>query len=328
MRVCRRWRGLTNRPTDRTDVSLRPDSKYRPGSSCATRRSTLCPIRLPQTWLSLLHVPYLTLSLSLHSATLSRFQIAHQDKDTLCDWPKGENKASKQKTQLAEPPVCATRFILPRSPPPPRAHFNVALPKLLLESRTPILPDSRFASRGSDFAVHMIVDRKNRVYACVAVDDVPPKVAFSFLEEVRACRIGLGGGGSGRWRARGGGDDRKRGAVSPNTVFHDTAARPMRWFNSTPVGTNSKARSRLVHTITNWCSKSDGMHHAFRSPDTCFSRCFTPPPLVGIQPPPAALAAPAAPRPPPAWLLRQSTDSDRVSFQGIRPGIFHEGKCT
>lgn len=77
-------------------------------------------------------------------------------------------------------------------PPPPD--------KLLLDPSKPILPDSRFASRGSDVVVHLVVDRKNRVYACVTVDDVPPKVAFSFLEEVRGCGVSDGGcGKNGGW---------------------------------------------------------------------------------------------------------------------------------
>lgn len=107
--------------TDRTDVSLRRNSKYRPGGGCATRRSTLCPIRFPQSWPSL-HVSYFMLSLSLHTATLFCFQIVHQDKDTtLCDWPKGKNKTNTKNVICRTLRVCHAFHLatLPPSPPSP-----------------------------------------------------------------------------------------------------------------------------------------------------------------------------------------------------------------
>lgn len=56
--------------------------------------------------------------------------------------------------------------------------------QLLLEPSTPVLPGSHYTASGSELAVHMAVDHKNRVYACLAADDVPPSLAFSLLEEV------------------------------------------------------------------------------------------------------------------------------------------------
>lgn len=57
--------------------------------------------------------------------------------------------------------------------------------QLLLEPSTPVLPGSRYTASGSALAVHMAVDHKNRVYACLVADDVPLSLAFSLLEEVR-----------------------------------------------------------------------------------------------------------------------------------------------
>lgn len=48
-----------------------------------------------------------------------------------------------------------------------------------------MLPGSRYTASGSALAVHMVVDHKNRIYACLVADDVPLSLAFSLLEEVR-----------------------------------------------------------------------------------------------------------------------------------------------
>lgn len=48
-----------------------------------------------------------------------------------------------------------------------------------------MLPGGRYTASGSALAVHMAVDHKNRVYACLVADDVPLSLAFSLLEEVR-----------------------------------------------------------------------------------------------------------------------------------------------
>lgn len=37
--------------------------------------------------------------------------------------------------------------------------------------------------------MHLLVDPKNRVYACVTASDVPSALAFSLLEEVRCSRL-------------------------------------------------------------------------------------------------------------------------------------------
>lgn len=43
--------------------------------------------------------------------------------------------------------------------------------------------------RGSGLAVHLVVDQKHRVYACITAEDVPFSLGLSLLEEVRSTSL-------------------------------------------------------------------------------------------------------------------------------------------
>ena len=62
--------------------------------------------------------------------------------------------------------------------------FTTVCSQVLSESNVTIVPAKRYTSRGSVVAVHMSVDHKNRVFACVATVNVPLAVAFGLLDEV------------------------------------------------------------------------------------------------------------------------------------------------
>lgn len=57
--------------------------------------------------------------------------------------------------------------------------------QLLLEPSAKVSPGYCYTARGSELAVHVIVDQKHRVYACITTEDVPFSVGLSLLEEVR-----------------------------------------------------------------------------------------------------------------------------------------------
>lgn len=58
--------------------------------------------------------------------------------------------------------------------------------QVLLESIAVVRPGSCYTVRGSTLAVHVVVDQKHRVYACITAEDVPFSLGLSLLEEVRS----------------------------------------------------------------------------------------------------------------------------------------------
>lgn len=61
--------------------------------------------------------------------------------------------------------------------------------QLLLEPNAVLRPGGCYTVRGSALAVHIVVDPKHRVYACITVQDVPFSLGLSLLEEVRSTSL-------------------------------------------------------------------------------------------------------------------------------------------